>query len=364
MKRLWRLVTISACAAPALAVAQPLTGPYVNLGAGADFLQNEIFEPYDGYGPLKRSYIFDPGVAGEISIGYGLGNGLRVEIEGDYSNNRVRGVHLSVPERAGGNEQQFGGFLNAFYDFNLNLPVFPYLGVGVGYQELALNQINSSVSGAPIRSSTEYGGSFAYQGIAGLSYPLAAMPGLSLTAEYRMIGVVSPPPFDRGNGSGNTVSLGGVPLTSRSTVNNIFNHEALLGLRYAFNTAPPSSAPIEATAPPAPTAARTYLVFFDWDQLRFNGSVTADHRRGRPGIDPGADHADPGERIYRCLGHTAAYNQRLSVRRGETVAGELVRDGVPRAAITIHGFGESNPLVPTAPGVREPQHRRVEIILN
>jgi outer membrane protein OmpA-like peptidoglycan-associated protein len=51
------------------------------------------------------------------------------------------------------------------------------------------------------------------------------------------------------------------------------------------------------------------------------------------------------------------------VRRAEAVEAELVKDGVNRGEITIHGFGESNPLVPTAQGVREPQNRRVEIIL-
>jgi outer membrane protein OmpA-like peptidoglycan-associated protein len=46
------------------------------------------------------------------------------------------------------------------------------------------------------------------------------------------------------------------------------------------------------------------------------------------------------------------------------VAAELVRDGVPRAEIDIHAYGDTRPLVPTAPGVREPQNRRVEIILH
>ena len=32
-------------------------------------------------------------------------------------------------------------------------------------------------------------------------------------------------------------------------------------------------------------------------------------------------------------------------------------------AITVQAFGESRPLVPTADGVREPQNRRVEIVL-
>lgn len=57
------------------------------------------------------------------------------------------------------------------------------------------------------------------------------------------------------------------------------------------------------------------------------------------------------------------YNQALSVRRAEAVAAELVRDGVPSAVISIRGFGETRLLTPTGPGVREPQNRRVEIVL-
>ncbi|EFH11182.1 OmpA family protein, partial [Teichococcus cervicalis] len=57
------------------------------------------------------------------------------------------------------------------------------------------------------------------------------------------------------------------------------------------------------------------------------------------------------------------YNQRLSQRRADAVAAELVRQGVSRSAITVQAFGESRPLVPTADGVREPQNRRVEIVL-
>jgi outer membrane protein OmpA-like peptidoglycan-associated protein len=45
------------------------------------------------------------------------------------------------------------------------------------------------------------------------------------------------------------------------------------------------------------------------------------------------------------------------------VAAELVRRGISREEITIQGFGFERPLVPTAQGVREPQNRRVEIVL-
>jgi outer membrane protein OmpA-like peptidoglycan-associated protein len=46
------------------------------------------------------------------------------------------------------------------------------------------------------------------------------------------------------------------------------------------------------------------------------------------------------------------------------VKAELVRDGVPAAAIGIEAFGDTKPLVATGPGVREPQNRRVAIILH
>ncbi len=66
---------------------------------------------------------------------------------------------------------------------------------------------------------------------------------------------------------------------------------------------------------------------------------------------------------YTDLSGTASYTMRLSVRRAQTVEAELVRDGVPASEIGVRRFGEANPLVPTAKGVREPQNRRVEIIL-
>jgi OOP family OmpA-OmpF porin len=57
------------------------------------------------------------------------------------------------------------------------------------------------------------------------------------------------------------------------------------------------------------------------------------------------------------------YNQGLSVRRAQAVAAELVKDGVPRNAISIQGFGETHLLVQTDDNVRKPQNRRVEILI-
>ena len=110
------------------------------------------------------------------------------------------------------------------------------------------------------------------------------------------------------------------------------------------------------------TEARTYLVFFDWDRAdltdRARQIVAAAARTSTSTNTTNIEVQGNAD-----LSGTHAYNQRLSLRRAQTVAAELVRDGVPRTAISIQAFGDSRPLVPTAPGVREPQNRRVAIIL-
>jgi outer membrane protein OmpA-like peptidoglycan-associated protein len=58
-----------------------------------------------------------------------------------------------------------------------------------------------------------------------------------------------------------------------------------------------------------------------------------------------------------------AYNMALSLRRANAVKDQLVREGIAANQITVMGRGESQPLLPTADGVREPQNRRVEIVL-
>lgn len=60
---------------------------------------------------------------------------------------------------------------------------------------------------------------------------------------------------------------------------------------------------------------------------------------------------------------TRAHNMQLSQQRAESVADELVRDGVEPVRITPRGYGETNLKVPTPDGVNEPRNRRVEIVL-
>ena len=144
-----------------------------------------------------------------------------------------------------------------------------------------------------------------------------------------------------------------------------FDHSFLLGVRYAFGQVPPamaaSAAPAAAPAP-AVQPARSYLVFFDWDKATLTD-------RARQIIKEAADNSTHVQytRIevngYTDTSGTPQYNMGLSIRRADAVKAELIKDGVPAAAIATQGFGETHLLVPTGAGVREPQNRRVEIIV-
>ena len=141
---------------------------------------------------------------------------------------------------------------------------------------------------------------------------------------------------------------------------NDHNNTILLGIRYNFGVAPP---PPPAPAPvPAAAPARSYLVFFDWDKYNLTD-------RARQIIAEAAANSTKVQytRIevngYTDTSGTPKYNLGLSIRRANAVKAELIKDGVPANAITTQGFGDTHLLVPTGPGVREPQNRRVEIII-
>ncbi|MXV44068.1 OmpA family protein [Saccharibacter sp. 17.LH.SD] len=367
------LAMTSMVAAPSLAMASTITGPYVDLGAGYNLVQKQKAHYESGdRGRIKHG----PGFNGYLSTGWGFGNGLRVEIEGTYNqtyNRRISGVNPSNTRRAYGRDQGYGGFLNVLYDidlnqFGINSPVTPFVGIGAGY---LWQQYGSGKHGMGVRNRPSLvnesamkstAGGFAAQAIVGAAYDIPGVPGLALTTQYRFIA-------QTGSNSGVNKGHYHNEMGQKVVMGTRYTHQFILGLRYAFNNAPPPPPPApHVVVPPAPTAARTYLVFFDWDnanltararQIVAQAAQASTHvRTTRIEVNGYTDNsaAHPGPRGDR-------YNLGLSERRASSVKAELVRDGVPSSAISIHGYGDANPLVATAKNTREPQNRRVEIIL-
>jgi hypothetical protein len=235
--------------------------------------------------------------------------GPRVEGEFAYRYNKVSGSKLN----------QYGGFLNLLYDFMADQPFSVHLGIGAGINHY-------SVTGGGGGGTTK----FAMQGIAGVTYKFSGGPFVG--ADFKFVDTF---------------------LNGRDG----YDYSVMLRLGYKFGPPAPAMAPV---SPPPPVAQ--YIVFFDFDRATLTAQAMTT-------IKQAAAAAKAGNKTrIGVTGHTDrsgsdAYNMALSLRRANAVKDALVREGIPAAGITVVGRGESQPLVPTADGVREPQNRRVEIVL-
>ncbi len=124
--------------------------------------------------------------------------------------------------------------------------------------------------------------------------------------------------------------------------------------------APPAPTPAVA---PARAAQANFLVFFD-----FNSAVVTPEAEQslRLAIDRAAAYGTGP--VVSVVGHTDAsggdaYNRALGMRRAEAVAAKLTELGLKAVSVSTVSVGESDPLVPTADGVREPQNRRATVTL-
>ena len=253
-----------------------------------------------------------------------------------------------IDDRAAvGTSQAYSAMVNGLYDFPVDWVVKPYVGIGVGIADYQTHNIRLSYGLGPTSSASST--TIAYQGIAGIGYSVT--PQLVLGAEYRYFGTIDHPTGTAGS------------YKSRS---------ALLSIRYVFGEEGHEAAQVQSQAYVQPAAAppavvqkkpRNYIVFFDFDK----SDLTSDASQI---VDQAATNAKNGNVAHiELTGHTDtvgsdAYNMRLSLRRAQSVAMELQRQGVPESEIAIFAKGKRDLLVPTGDGVREPQNRRVQIVLS
>jgi outer membrane protein OmpA-like peptidoglycan-associated protein len=289
------------------------------------------------------------------SLGYAFDFGARVELEGSYRLNKLTSIDGS---NASGRVRQLGVMVNGIYDIHASLFGFvPYVGAGVGGVRVSFDKTGPNFD--PLDFIEDSAWTWGVQGLAGLDYRLA--PNVRFGIRYNFLHVGKTDDlFTRlgncacGNGPGG--------LTDNTSSFDPNNHSILVTAMLTFAAPPPPPpAPAPIAAPPPPLQ-RNFLVFFDFDR----SDITSEADRV---IVQAANNAKTAAVTRITLtGHAdrsgpVPYNQRLSERRAEAVKARLVREGIPAGSIVTIGRGETQPLVPTADGVREPQNRRVEIVL-
>jgi OOP family OmpA-OmpF porin len=313
MRVIW-IVGAAVVAMAPVAQAQQTSQPnfYFGAEAGVNWLVNTTI--------LGTQVYPQSGFAAGGKIGYDF-VGPRLEVEGIYRNNQQQDVTL--PNSVNNDISQVAVMANLLYDFVPQATVTPYVGAGAGI---------AFVDGDNPLSSTQ----FAYQGIVGLAWNVDANFRASLDGRY--YGTTNP-------------SVGGTSWT-----NNNFSIVASLVFKFGETAVAPPPPAAPAVAPPS------FMVFFDWDRSNLSQQALVT-------IQQAADaFKAKGNARITATGHTdttgpESYNMALSLRRANAVKDALVRDGVPAQAIAVIGKGESQLLVPTADNVREPQNRRVEIVI-
>src|ERR1044071_252907 len=311
------LAAAALVALPVMAQAQTAApGFYIGAEGGLNWLLNTTI--------AGTTVTPQTGWAAGGMIGYDF-VGPRVEVEGIYRQNQTY---------AGGftgtaiNNQisQLGIMANLLYDFAPSSTITPYVGAGAG---IAFVDSNSSLG------STQ----FAYQGIIGLGWNVDTNFRVNLDGRYYCT-------------SNPSVTVNGFNSTWSNN-----NFSVMLGLVYKFAPAAPP--------PPPPTTApqaTSFMVFFDWDRSNLSAQALQTIKQAAQAFK------SKGSARITATGHTDTsgpenYNMALSLRRANAVKDALVREGVPATAIAVIGRGEQGLLVPTPDGVREPQNRRVEIVL-
>jgi outer membrane protein OmpA-like peptidoglycan-associated protein len=330
-------------ALPLAAGAQSLQYPgfYVGAAGGLNWLfSNSYAANVNTLGILttpNASASFNTGWAVGGMVGYDF-VGPRVELEGMYRDNTGSIAVTGVPNAFSLDFNQISVMANLLYDFNAGGTIVPYVGAGAG-----VAFINSNLAGN-VASSTQ----FAYQAMLGVGYNID--PQFRVNLEGRYYGTTSP-------AFNNSGSLSGIPFTAGSSPQNN-NVSLMVSLQVRFGA--PASPPPPVTD--GPGMVRSFMVFFDWDSATLSDQALSTIKQAA------AQSRTLRSTRITATGHTdksgpESYNMALSLRRANAVKNALVREGVPAAEIAVIGRGESQPLVPTADGVREPQNRRVEIVI-
>lgn len=340
-----KLHLIFAAAASSLALqaanAEHKSQWYISLAGGATYadLQKDSTSDFGG------------GWAAIGALGYKFDNHLRLEAEVGYrfSDGDARDF-LGGP--AARMEQELGALTwmgNAVFEIPAGDKINFSLGAGAGAAQVRLD-VN-----APVTPDTEDKDTvFAWQLLAQADFAISRRTELFVDYHFlQSINDLSLKPYS-------TAAYG-----SRSMQYD--SHTLSAGLRYYFGQ--PEEAPVAAPPPPPPPLppppppAKQFIVFFGFNKANLTAEAQAVVQ------EAAAAAKSQGSARIVIVGHTDSagsnsYNDKLSERRAGAVKDELTRLGISADAISASGKGESELMVQTGDGVKEPQNRRATIDLH
>ncbi|MGH7012626.1 MAG: OmpA family protein [Stellaceae bacterium] len=283
---------------------------------------------------------------------------LRLELGLDFSNSGIKQIDLNNASAGSvsGSVHNTSAMARALWDLRTGTRFVPYIGIGVGASHVTLDNVRAN--GTMLSNSSDT--VFAYEPIVGVNYLVT--PNLALGLEYRYFATVDP-------------SFAYTPGGRLGLKNE--SHNVLASLTWYFGvpeptpavqSGPPAYQPVPQAGPPvvppppAPPAPLVYLVFFN-----LNSAALTPQGYNVVASAAAAFQQNAKSQIkltgYTDTSGAASYNLTLSHARAETVRRILVKLGVPDADIGVVWEGKANPRVPTPDGVREPQNRRVEIVI-
>jgi outer membrane protein OmpA-like peptidoglycan-associated protein/opacity protein-like surface antigen len=343
---------------------------YVGVEGGAMLVEDVDFDIGTTADAGGASY--DAGWDVDATIGYDFG-AFRAEAEVGYRQANVNGYQstLTTPalaagggarnvapgvfNYAGGTTSALSFMVNGMLDFGDDDGITGFVGGGAGVARIDTNIGLNTRSDFIDDSDTV----FAWQAIAGVRAPLT--DSIDVTLKYRFF---------------NAPDVNFIDSTGRNFNSRFRSHSILGGLTFNFGSPPevidtptPTPAPVEYTPTPTPPPVQEivtctpgpYIVFFDWDKSDITpeaagilDNAISNYQNCQNASVMLAGHADRSG--------AASYNVGLSQRRADSVKGYLTARGIPGGVIGTEAFGESQPRVATADGVRELQNRRVEIM--
>lgn len=151
----------------------------------------------------------DLGWAAGIAVGYDFGNNMRLEGELAFLKNALENTSaLGVGISSTGDIYSQTVLINGYYDFMNKSSLIPFVGVGIGYADVEVNDYQ--IAGYPIGSADDK--AFAYQVSAGITYVMTEK--LKLDFKYRLFGTSD--------------------LKTASMQAEYMTHSFLVGLRFGF----------------------------------------------------------------------------------------------------------------------------------